>query len=481
MRGPGLLLLAIAMALSMTACSSGGSPASCARCGGPDGNGGDGGTSGDGSGGADAGSDGCVDGCSDAGVPNPPGHTGDGAARVVAYVNCLCGFGAGARGGECLASPDPTINQVKQWEDGNTSPITHYVLSFLSFSGGNIQTDPGEIWANGGGSSSDFTLQANLADAMRSAQAHGKRILLSVGGEVGSSNFLAWWNAAGATTPARVAGMRAQLQHVAQLFAQQNALVADGFDVDIELGGVYQYGSDKYNATRDLINAVPDDMLVAFVPQIGNGLCAAPVVGDPLAPPAVLGGQCQQPVNGDDSAWVLARLDKDCVKGDGTPKLDYWGIQYYNAGQAECCGGGTSDADAVDSIAQSYKNLANGWPASGDTTAADNPWHQWAYYPGPWPAFAGIGADRLVLGKPGCQGCAGSDYLDLPAMLGLVAGLDKKLAKPMGGVLFWDLCRLFGNTGPQCVSGTCQPSWGGDAVLTNLQQLSARMSALATR
>ena len=37
-------------------------------------------------------------------------------------------------------------------------------------------------------------------------------------------------------------------------------------------------------------------------------------------------------------------------------------------------------------------NLANGWPASGDTTQATNPWHQWAYYPGPWAAFAGFGA-----------------------------------------------------------------------------------------
>jgi hypothetical protein len=66
-------------------------------------------------------------------------------------------------------------------------------------------------------------------------------------------------------------------------------------------------------------------------------------------------------------------------------------------------------------------------------------------------------------------------------MLNLIGGLDKKLTKPMGGLLFWDLCRLFGNTGPQCVSGTCQPSWGGDAVLTNLTQLKARMSALTTK
>ena len=71
------------------------------------------------------------------------------------------------------------------------------------------------------------------------------------------------------------------------------------------------------------------------------------------------------------------------------------------------------------------------------------------------------GADRLVLGKPGCQGCAGSNYLDPAAMKDAFAKLDGKLAKPMGGVLFWDLCRLFGNKGPQCVSGTCQPSWGG--------------------
>jgi hypothetical protein len=115
----------------------------------------------------------------------------------------------------------------------------------------------------------------------------------------------------------------------------------------------------------------------------------------------------------------------------------------------------------VRSTVQNYVNLANGWPAPGDLASATNPWHQYQYYPGPWAAFGGIGADRLVLGKPGCQGCAGSNYLDPAAMKDAFSRLDGKLAKPMGGVLFWDLCRLFGNKGPQCVSGTCQPSWGG--------------------
>jgi hypothetical protein len=361
------------------------------------------------------------------------------------------------------------------------SPITHYVISFLSFTGADIQSDPGEIWANGGGSTTDFTLQANLKEAMQSAQAKGKKILLSLGGEVGSGNFSGWWNAAGGDTATRVAAMRAQLQKVAQRFAQQNGVNVDGYDIDIELGAVYQYDSAKYQSTRDLINAVPDNLLVAFVPQIGNGLCAAPVVGDPLPPPSVLGGQCQQPVGGDDSAWVLARLDKECTKSNGQPKLEYWGIQYYNAGQAECCGGGGDSAAMITSTMQSYKNLANGWPASGDTTQANNPWHQWAYYPGPWAAFAGIGADRLVLGKPGCQGCAGSDYLDMPGMQNLISQLDHKLNKPMGGVLFWDLCRLFGNTGSQCVSGQCQPSWGGADVLASLTKLRTQMAALHTQ
>jgi hypothetical protein len=424
---------------------------------------------------------GCIDGCPDAGTaPLPPASDGT-SARVVAYVNCLCGFGAGARGGECLAAPDPAVNQVKQWEDGNISPITHYVISFLSFKGPDIQTDPGEIWASGGGSTTDFTLQQNLKDAMQSAQAKGKKVILSLGGEVGSSGFLGWWNASGGATADRVATLRTKLQNVAQLFAQQDGVRVDGFDIDIELGAVYQYGSDKYNATRDLINAVPDSLLVAFVPQVGNGLCAAPAPGDPLPPPTALGGQCQQPVNGDDSSWVLARLDKDCTKTNGSPKLDYWGIQYYNAGQAECCGGGGDSPSMITSTMQHYKNLANGWAASGDTTQANNPWHQYAYYPGPWAAFAGIGADRLVLGKPGCQGCAGSDYLDMPGMQNLISQLDHKLAKPMGGVLFWDLCRLFGNTGPQCVSGSCQPSWGGADVLQNLTQLRTQMAALHTQ
>lgn len=447
-----------------THCPPGGGDAAVGRGGGGNGNGGNGT-------GADGGA--CGDGCADLGRPAPSPSPSPGALpRVVAYVNCLCGFGVGADGGACLATPDPAVNHVKAWEDAGRSPITHYVISFLSFQGDAIQPDPGAIWAHGGGTPGDFALHPNLKAALASAQAHGKKIFLSLGGEVGSSGFLAWWRALGKD------GMRARLDAAVQAFEQQNGLVVDGIDVDIELGGVYQYGSDKYVATRDLINAVPDRLAVAFVPQIGNGLCAAPVVGDPLPPPSVLGGQCQQPVNGDDSPWVLARLDKECTRADGSPRLDYFGIQYYNAGQAECCGGGSDAASMLTSTVQSYVNLANGWPASGDTTDPANPWHQWAYYPGPWAAFGGIGPERLVLGKPGCQGCAGSDYLSLADMQQLLARLDGKLAGKMGGVLFWDLCRLFGNVGPQCVSGQCQPSWGGADVLGNLTTLRDEMAAL---
>lgn len=400
---------------------------------------------------------------------------------MVAYVNCLCGFGAGTLDGACLAEPDPDVNHVKSWEESGQSPITHYVISFLSFQGTQIQTDPGGIWASGGGSTSDFELAAGLRDAMQSAQDRGKKVVLSLGGELGSSGFLAWWSSQGGSTADRVSGMRAELERVAQAFEEQNGVTADGFDVDIELGGVYAFGSDKYDGIRDLINAVPDRFFVAFVPQIGNGLCAAPTVGDPLDPPTVLGGQCQQPVNGDDSSWVLARLDQDCRRADDRPKLDYFGIQYYNAGQAECCGGG-GDADAmIRSVVQNYVNLANGWPAAGNVEDPGNPWHEWRFFPGPWPAFDGIGTQRLVLGKPACQGCAGSNFLDLASMHQVLEQLDGRLDGPMGGILFWDLCRLFGDVGPQCVGGACQPSWGGPDVLENLTDLQRRMVELQPR
>jgi hypothetical protein len=261
-------------------------------------------------------------------------------------------------------------------------------------------------------------------------------------------------------------------------FASQNALTPDGVDVDIELGGTYAPTSDKYVATRDLINAIPEDLLVAFVPQVGNGLCAAPVVGDPLSPTVALGGQCTQPMNGDDAPWSLARLDQDCVRSDGTPRLDYFGIQYYNAGTAECCGGGGDATAMVRGTAQHYKNFANGWPASGDLADPNNPWHAYQWYPGPWAAFAGTGARRLVLGKPGCRGCAGSNYLDLAAMKDLLASLDGRLKQPMGGILLWDLSRIFSKGGSLCVSGTCQPSWGGTDPLQNLTDLAAQMHAL---
>lgn len=414
-------------------------------------------------------------GCADGSLLPPGGKTGP---RLVAYVNTLCGFGIGPDNGTCLDDPDPNQNHVLAWECANKSPITHYVLSFFSFKGAEIQTDPGPIWANGGGSTTDFALHPNLRAAMLAARSAGAKIMLSLGGEVGSSGFLAWWTAQGGTSAARVGMMRTRIDAMARAFASQNALPADGIDVDIELGGAYAYGSDKYIATRDLINAVPEDLLVAFVPQVGNGMCAAPVVGDPLSPTVVLGGQCTQPVNGDDSPWVLARLDKDCVRSDGAPRLDYFGIQYYNSGTAECCGGGGDPATMVRSTAQNYKNLANGWPASGDLADANNPWHAYQWYPGPWAAFAGTGTQRLVLGKPGCQGCAGSNYLDLAAMKDLLTSLDGRLTGPMGGILFWDLSRIFSKGGSLCVSGTCQPSWGGANPLQSLTDLAAQMRAL---
>jgi hypothetical protein len=371
---------------------------------------------------------------------------------------------------------------VKQWEDSGASPITHYVLSFLSFQLASLQTDPGEIWKSGGGSTSDFTLVDGVREALVSAHANGKKVMLSIGGAAGSSGFLGWWTGLGATSADRVTAMSAEIQRVTSAFASANGVPVDGIDVDIELGGVYTYGSDKYDATRDLIDAVPESFLVAFVPQIGNGLCAAPNVGDSLPPSTTLGGQCPQPVNGDDSAWVLARLDTDCLRQDGSPKLDYWGIQYYNAGEASCCGGGGDTPTIIESTTQSYVDLANGWPASGDLSVTTNPWHSFEYFPGAWPAFAGIGADRLVLGKPGCEGCAGSDFVALSDMQTLVAGLDGKLAKSAGGLLFWDLGRLFSGSTSNCVSGACQPSWGGTAsVDENLTALRAQVAQLKTK
>jgi hypothetical protein len=418
-------------------------------------------------------------GCAADGSVSPPGDKA--GPRLVAYVNTLCGFGIGFDNGTCLENPDPNRNHILEWECTRTSPITHYVLSFFSFKGAEIQTDPGPIWASGGGSTTDFALHPNLRDAMRAARSAGAKIMLSLGGEVGSSGFLAWWTAQGANSAARVTMMRSRIAAMVQAFVSQNALAADGIDVDIELGGAYAPTSDKYIATRDLINAVPDDLLVAFVPQVGNGLCAAPVVGDLLSPTVVLGGQCTQPMNGDDAPWSLARLDKDCVRSDGTPRLDYFGIQYYNAGAAECCGGGGDATAMVRSAAQHYKNLANGWPAAGDLADSNNPWHAYQWFPGPWAAYAGTGSQRLVLGKPGCQGCAGSNYLDLTAMTALLTSLDGKLSGPMGGILFWDLSRIFSKGGPLCVSGTCQPSWGGNNALQNLTDLAAQIRAVRPR
>jgi hypothetical protein len=392
--------------------------------------------------------------------------------RLVAYVNCLCGFGVGTSRGACLDEPDPNVNHVLAWEERGESPITLYAIAFLSFGPHAIQTDHASVWASGGGSATDFELHDHVKRALRAAQTRGKRVWLSLGGEVGSEGFLAWWRGLGGSSRERTKGMRKELERVASRFESQNGIVVDGFDVDIELGGLYERASDKYAATRDLINAVPEPRQVAFAPQVGNGLCAAPVPGDPLSAAATLGGACKGSPADAESRWVLTRLDEDCKTSQGTPRLEYFGIQYYNVGSDESCGGGADTAATLRSTVQNYVNVSNGWAAS---TASDLSNGR------TWTAYAGLGADRLVIGKPGCAGCASDGYLDPASMQRLIGSLDMKLDKPMGGVLFWDLCRLFGNGDDLCEANGCQPSWGGKDLVENLRDLKRRMQALRTR
>eukprot|EP00035_Acanthoeca_spectabilis_P039755 m.64841 g.64841 ORF g.64841 m.64841 type:complete len:457 (+) comp9730_c0_seq2:126-1496(+) len=416
--------------------------------------------------------------------------------RLVAYLNCACGFGHTAirhdeySFDECGNDPDPTGNTVLSWEAKGQSPITHYVLSFLSFDGGAIQTDPGSIWADGGGSLFNFALEGNISAAMSMAQRNGKKIMLSLGGETGSSRFIEWWHTHGTSSEARVAGMRQSILTAISKFERDNnnrAIKVDGIDVDIELGGGYVLGGEKWLATKELIEAVPDSYITAFVPQVGNGLCAAVVEDDlanGLSPLDTLGGQCMNP--GETGApWSLALMDAQLKRANGTPKLDWLGVQYYNAVSAVCCGGGTTEAEGIKSTAQNYKNLALGWPGVTAATMEDetSPWHSWRWWPGPWAQFEGIGADRLVLGKPGCNGCAGSNYISEANMLSLLRSIGNGLGGngTFGGVLFWDLCRLFGTEGKFCVSTHCQPGWGSDSdVLSGLNQLYHAMQALPT-
>ena len=160
---------------------------------------------------------------------SPTAHSRQGRAsgskrtRLVAYVNTLCGFGIGPDNGTCLDDPDPNQNHILVWECARKSPITHYVLSFLSFKGAEIQTDPGPIWANGGGSTTDFALHTNLRQAMQVARAAGAKIMLSLGGELGSNGFLSWWTAQGAQPGARLHDAL-WIDSMVRAFAAQNAL-----------------------------------------------------------------------------------------------------------------------------------------------------------------------------------------------------------------------------------------------------------------
>lgn len=165
--------------------------------------------------------------------------------------------------------------------------------------------------------------------------------------------------------------------------------------------------------------------------------------------------------------WTLTQLDVDCVDAEGQPRLAWYGIQYYNAPGATCCGGGPNSTAEVLSVTQHYRNLARGWPGvtMKEMSEKSSPWWQWRWYPGPFPGFAGVGSRRLLLGKPACKGCAGSNYLAPGEMVRAISTIVEGLEDDtFGGVFFWDLCRLFAASGPLCVNGRCQPSWNlGDA------------------
>eukprot|EP00041_Stephanoeca_diplocostata_P008846 m.132610 g.132610 ORF g.132610 m.132610 type:complete len:458 (-) comp17504_c0_seq6:2361-3734(-) len=424
---------------------------------------------------------------------HPKNETNSAQPRMVAYVNCACGFGFEKLQHNawsydvCGADPNPGENTVLGWEQAKSSPVTHYVLSFLSFSGSDIQTDAGSIWADGGGSRTNFTLTRSISAAMAMAKSNDKKIMLSIGGETGSRNFLDYWSAKGSTSEERIDAMHSDMSAaIAQFESHNRGVTVDGVDIDIELGGGYTMDGSKWVATREIIEAVPEELLTAFVPQVGNGLCAAPVEADLHAfgftPVDVLGGQCMSPA-ASGAPWSLALMDAVVKRSDGSPKLDWLGIQYYNAASAVCCGGGLNETESVFSVVQNYKNLALGWPevTVEDMENASSPWAPYRWWPGPWAGFDGVGADRLVLGKPACHGCAGSNYIDAGIMKSLIAAVRHSLGdsgESFGGILFWDLCRLFGTSGGFCVGDACLPSWGSeDGVLHGLQELANEINS----
>ena len=223
---------------------------------------------------------------------------------------------------------------------------------------------------------------------------------------IGLERILSWWTAQGSAEPgARVSMMRSRIDSMVRAFAGANARSPPtGSTSTSSSAARTRPGSDKYIATRDLINAVPEDLLVAFVPQVGNGTCAAPVVGDPLSPTVALGGQCTQPMNGDDTPWSLARLDKDCVRSDGAPRLDYFESSITTPAPRSVAGWGRCDGDGSRHRTASTRTSPMAGPHRAISPIPAIPGMPTSGIPvrgqlSPEPARG-----RLVLGKPGCRG-----------------------------------------------------------------------------
>jgi chitinase len=346
------------------------------------------------------------------------------------------------------------LQVLEQWETDNASPITHYLLGFVvSDEVGTLNMDPAMMRQY----PSDVTLiNTTIVRIMKTAQANGKKVLLSMGGAgMGGDKASLWGKFVAAQSDAH--GAAASIVAFLDKIKQEQQLTLDGIDFDYEPPA--RVPPRELRMMVDLTNALRV-ALDSWYPTVATGTgTARALISHAPQPPYMC-----VPNNGCAAVPSKNACDNDPESCAGA---GYWYINEY-AG------------DSIDLyIIQYYNN--DYWDGVGTNTAigarrvVD---HVVALTRGQ-QGFKEIKIDKIVVCKPACHECAcgikngchcfmsAAQIIDL-----ILAPVEKVLGSGnLPGVGFWQWGGLFG------MQGGSPSSRLSDADLFNLGRVLTTISS----
>ena len=330
-----------------------------------------------------------------------------GTAPYVMYIN---------------GSDECSLSVIQAWETAKIAPFTHYFLAFLIGGAGGLSlSDTLGDWQD------PTLIKTTILTVMKTAQANGKKVMLSMGGTaMGGPNAGAWntWASSYANPVAAAADIGSFLENIN---AKQNFSI-DGIDFDYESPGtVIEADLDMLSnvtlALRTVLDARKQGSVITHAPQ----------------PPymCVDDNGCDESALYDKNKCFTDK--KDCagsgywyINEKAGSAIDFYFVQYYNNPNWD---------GRVGNIAVGAANTVN---------------HILGMVKGQ-RGFTGIPIEKIVVGKPGCEacGCGGvtiggcrclmsaTDIINL-ILLPVKAALK---SQKVPGVGFWDWWHIQTATG----------------------------------